>query len=136
MFFGATESLVSGDVQLGYNYVMPIIGHAPDTDDAANTGITQLQQYSTYRTHQTTSFLKLMVVPCSAGATFDPTNPGVPALLGFTRLQRQDINVAYAVTPYYGYKFSVDGMKAASAVAGNSFVSIQARIHFLMKSTR
>jgi len=136
MFFGATESLVSGDVQLGLQYTMPIIGYAPDTDDAANTGITQLQQYSTYRTHQTTSPLKLSVVPCSAGATFDPTAPGVPASLGFTRLQRQDVNVAYAATPHYGYKFSCDGFRATPGVSGNSFVSIQSRIHFLMKSTR
>jgi len=136
MFFGATEALVSGDAQLGIQYVMPLIGYAPDTDDAANTGITQLQQYSTYKMHQTTAPLKLSVVPCSAGATFDPSAGGPPAQLGFTRLQRQDINVAYAATPHYGYKFAVDGFKSTPAVSGNTFVSIQSRIHFLMKSTR
>ena len=136
MFFGNTESLYSGDNQLGIQYAVPLIGHAPDTDDAANTGITQLQQYSTYKIHQATSPLKLSVVPCTAGATFDPVVGGPPAALGFTRLQRQDINVAYAETPHYGHKFSIDGFRAQPGVTNTGFISIQSRIHFLMKSTR
>lgn len=139
LFFGATESLVSGDAQLGVQWVMPLIGYAPDTDDASNTGITQLQQYSTYKCTQASSPLKINIVPCSAGATFDPTSGTVPAQLGFTRLQRQDINVAYAGTPHYGLKFACDtfrSLPAGSTGGALTYVSVQSRLHLLMKATR
>lgn len=137
MFFSKSEAFVTSEASGGINQVMPLVGHAPDADDAANTGITQLQQYSTYKVHQSTQPLMATTVPCSAGATFDPTAGGVPASLGFTRLQRQDINVAYADTPHYGHKFAVDGFRASAVGDGFlMYVSIQARIHFLMKATR
>jgi len=139
LFFGATQSLISGDAQLGIQWVMPLLGYAPDSDDAANTSITQLQQYSTYKCTQVSSPLKINIVPCSAGATFDPTSGTVPAQLGFTRLQRQDINVAYAGTPHYGLKFAVDTLRAQPAGAPGgalTYVSVQSRVHLLMKATR
>lgn len=136
MSFGNTESISAGEAQTGLNWVCPLIGHAPDIDDAANTNITQLQQYSTYKMHQSTDPLKVRFVPCPAGATYDPTAPaGGPAQIGFTRVQRQDINVAYAATPHYGYKMCVDTMRAQANGAVTLF-SIQARVHFLMKNTR
>jgi len=137
MFFSKSDALVSTDPTSGINLIMPLVGHAPDSDDAANTGITQLQQYSTYKIHQSTAPLVGTTVPCSAGATFDPTTPTLPASLGFTRLQKQDINVAYADTPHYGHKFAVDGFRASAAGDGFlMYISIQARIHYLMKATR
>lgn len=137
MSFGSQDSFVSNDINLGARHLIPLIGYSQDTDDAANTGITQLQQYSTYRMHQSDTQLKYSLVPCAAGTTFDPTAAGVPANLGFTRVQRQDINVAYAGTPHYGFKCAVDGMQAnPNANFINTYVSIQSRIHFLMKNTR
>jgi len=137
IFFGTTESIASNDVNLGARYVMPVIGFSQDTDDASNTSITQLQQYSTYRTHQSTSPLKISLVPCPAGTVFDPAQGGAGFNAGFTRLQRQDINVAYAATPHYGLKLCVDGMQnnAADAVV-STFLSISTRCHFIMKNTR
>jgi len=137
IWFGNTESLVSGDPTSGYQWTMPLIGYSQDTDDASNTGITQLQQYSTYKCHQTTSPLKLSLVPCPAGGVFDPSQGGALFNSGYTRLQKQDINVAYAATPHYGAKFAVDGFLATPPGAGqNTFFSVQSRIHFLMKNTR
>jgi len=136
VFSGNTESTVSGEALTGYNWVLPLIGHTVDTDDAANTGITQLQQYSTYKCEQLgIKPLRKSFVPCVAGATYDPASGAAPAQLGFTRLQKQDVNVGYASTPHYGYKMAVDGLKATAA-GFNCFLSIQARVHFLMKSTR
>jgi len=137
IFFGNTESLVSGDASSGYQWVMPLIGYTQDTDDASNTGITGLQQYSTYRCHQTTTPLKMTVVPCPAGTVFDPAQGGAAFNAGFTRLQRQDINVAYAATPHFGAKFAVDGLLSTPPGNGfNTWMSVQSRIHFLMKNTR
>ena len=137
VFFGNTESLVSNDANLGARFVLPLIVYAPDTDDASNTGITQLQQYSTCRTHQSSEPLRTSLVPCPAGGVFDPTVPTVPLNFGFTRLQRQDINVAYADTPHYGLKMSVDGFLSNPPDAFiNTFVSVVSRVHFLMKNTR
>jgi len=137
VFFGNTESLVSNDANLGARFVLPLIVYAPDTDDASNTSITQLQQYSTCRTHQSSEPLRVSLVPCAAGGVFDPTAPGIPANFGFTRLQRQDINVAYADTPHYGLKMSVDGLLSNPPDNFvNTFVSVVSRVHFLMKNTR
>jgi len=77
------------------------------------------------------------LVPCCAGTAFDPTSVPAPAGLGFTRLQKQDVNVAYAATPHYGYKFCVDGFRAQPTLTiANTLISLQARVHFLMKNTR
>lgn len=137
IFFGNTESLVSGDATAGANWVLPLIGYSPDTDDASNTGITQLQQYSTYKCHQSSSPLRMTLVPCPAGNVFDPAQGGALFNAGFTRLQRQDINVAYAATPHFGFKASVDGLLSAPPNGSvNTYMSIQSRVHFLMKNTR
>ena len=139
VFFGNTESLVSGDSTSGYQWVMPLIGYAPDTDDASNTSITQLQQYSTYKCHQTTMPLRMNLVPCPAGAVFDPSQGSGAFNAGFTRLQRQDINVGYSATPHYGLKMAVDGMLAQPPGSGGAVIvlcSIQTRVHLLMKNTR
>lgn len=136
VFFGNTESLVSGDPTSGFQWVMPLIGYSQDTDDAGNTDITQLQQYSTYRCHQSSTPLRMSVVPCPAGNVFDPS---VVQNAGYTRLQKQDINVSYAATPHYGVKMAVDGMlgQPGSGVnPGIVMVSIQSRVHFLLKNTR
>jgi len=127
VFSGNTESLVSGEPLSGVQYTLPLIGHSQDTDDDGNTSLTQLQQYSTYKCDQLGSKpIKAIVVPCVAGNTFGG---------GFTRLQRQDINVSQAATPHYGYKMALDGFRSAS---GNNtgLISIMFRIHYLMKCTR
>jgi len=137
IFFGCTESLVSGDPTSGVQWVMPLIGYTQDTDDASNTGITQLQQYSTYKCHQTTQPLRMSLVPCPAGGVFDPAQGGAAFNSGYTRLQKQDINVAYAATPHYAAKLAVDGLLSTPSGTGlNTLLSVQSRIHFLMKNTR
>lgn len=124
---GNTESLVSGEPLSGLQYVLPLLGHTPDTDDAGNTSLTQLQQYSTYKCDQLgVKPLKATIVPCAAGSTFGG---------GFTRLQRQDINVSQAATPHYGYKLAVDGFRSSPNVI-TTLLSFQFRIHYLMKATR
>jgi len=127
VFSGNTMSLVSGEPLSGYQYVLPLIGHVPDTDDAANTSLTQLQQYSNYKCDQLGAKpLKATVVPCAAGTTYG---------VGYSRLQRQDINVSQAATPHYGYKMCVDGLRSFPNTT-NCFLSFQFRIHYIMKSTR
>jgi len=124
---GNTESTVTGEPLTGQNYVLPLIGHAPDTDDAGNTSLTQLQQYSNYKCDQLgVKPLKATVVPCTAGTTFGT---------GYTRLQKQDVNVSQAATPHYGYKMAVDGFRSNPNTV-NCLLSFQFRIHYLMKSTR
>ena len=131
MFFNCMDSQTTSAVNNG----VPLIGYAPDMDDAANTTIQQLQQYSTYKVHQSAYPLKMSMVPCVAGAVYDPTVGGPPVQLGYSRLQKQDVNVGYGKTPHYGMKLAVDGFRANSGFA-NQLVSVQARIHFLMKGTR
>lgn len=127
IFSGNTDSIVTGEASSGYNWVLPLLGHAPDTDDDANTSITQLQQYSNYKCDQLGQKpLKITVVPCSAGTTFGP---------GYVRLQKQDVNVSQAATPHYGYKMAVDGFRS-TANGNNCLLSMQFRIFYLMKSTR
>lgn len=124
---GNTESLVSGEPLSGFQYVLPLIGHSPDTDDDGNTSLTQLQQYSTYKCDQVgVKPIKATVVPCVAGNTFGG---------GFTRLQRQDMNVSQAATPHYGYKLAVDGFRSFPNIITTLF-SFQVRVHYLMKTTR
>lgn len=127
VFSGNTESTVTGEALTGYNYVLPLIGHTPDTDDAGNTSLTQLQQYSTYKCEQLgVAPLRMTVVPCIAGQTFGT---------GYVRAQKQDVNVSYAATPHYGYKMAVDGFKS-NPNTNNCILSFQFRIHYLMKTTR
>lgn len=131
IFSGNTQAITSGEVLTGPNFVLPLIGHVPDTDDAGNTSLTQLQQYSNYRCDQLGQRpIKATVVPCPAGQLFN----GV-ASTGYSRLQKQDVNVANAATPHYGYKLAVDGFRSTPN-ALNCLMSFQFRIHYLMKSTR
>jgi len=124
---GNTESLVSGEPLSGIQYVLPLIGHTPDSDDDGNTSLSQLQQYSTYKCEQMgIRPIKAFVTPCVAGSTFGG---------GFTRLQRQDVNVSQAATPHYGYKMAVDGFRSNPNI-NTTLLSFQFRIHYLMKCTR
>lgn len=133
VYFGNTESLASGDSQLGAQWIMPLIGYAPDTDDAGNTSITQLQQYSTYKVHQTVAPLRCSIVPCARGAVQGSALSSTAS--GYTRLQRQDIDIASPSAPHFGLKMCVDNLRA-NPNGINTLVSIQARMHFLMKATR
>lgn len=127
IFCGNTESLVSGEPLSGASWVLPLIGHSVDTDDDGNTSLTQLQQYSTYKMDQLGQKpIKATMVPCTAGNTFGG---------GFTRLQRQDINVSQAATPHYGYKLAVDGLRSAPN-GNNCLLSFMFRTTYLMKCTR
>lgn len=135
VYFGNTESLVSGDPTSGIQWTLPIIGYSVDNDDAGNTSITQLQQYSTYKSHQSSKPMQLRLVPTAAGTVFDPS---VASNAGYTRLQKQDINVAYASTPHYGLKLAVDGFLANPPALLNftTYMSVEARVHYIMKCTR
>ena len=139
IFFGKTESAIEGTAgtpnPAGYNYTMPLIGYAPDTDDAGSTSNLQLQQYSTYKVHQANTPLRITVVPCTAAALYDPVVAVSPVKLGFSRVQKQDVNTQYPATPHYGVKFCVDSMKGGPGDYLTLF-SVQARVHLLMKSTR
>ena len=127
VFSGCTQSLTSGESFTGSGYVLPLIGCAPDTDDAANTSLTQLQQYSTFKCFQLGQIpMKVSVVPCCAGAL---------SSTGQTRLQKQDLNTQYPNVPHYGYKMAIDGFKSTPGVT-NTLLSMQFRVHYLMKATR
>lgn len=111
-----------------YTRPLPLIGHTVDTDDRNQTNITALQQYSTYKCFQLGQGypLKATFVPCVAGTVVS----------GQTRLQKQDINTAYPNTPHYGYKLCVDGFNTVLGTDVTTLLSMQFRIHYLMKSTR
>lgn len=128
MFSGNTESIVGNDVNTGYNFVLPLVGYSQDTDDDANTSLTQLQQYSTYGTYQLgMTPLRTSLVPCVASTAFS----------GYSRGQKQDVNVGYPATPHYGFKMAIDSMRSNPPAGGNNtYVSIQARVHYIMKCTR
>jgi len=108
-------------------FVMPLIGHCPDTDDANNTSLTSLQQYSQYKCEQLGQGrpLKVSVVPCAQGTVTS----------GRSRLQKQDINTGFPATPHYGYKMACDSFKAVDSNVV-TLLSMQFRIHYLMKTTR
>lgn len=129
VFSGNTESIIGNDINTGYQFVLPLIGHSPDTDDDGNTSLTQLQQYSTYGTYQLgMTPMRTSLVPCLAATAFG---------VGYARGQRQDVNVAQAATPHYGFKMAIDSMKSNPPAGGNNtYVSIQARVHYIMKCTR
>lgn len=122
---GCTES--STGAGNTFTYTMPLIGHTVDMDDANNTSITNLQQYSTYRCSQLGQSvpLKSTFVPCVAG----------DVVSGQSRLQRQDVSTGFPNTPHYGYKLCVDGLHA-TLDTNTTLLSVQFRLHYLMKSTR
>ena len=108
---------------------LPLIGHTVDNDDANNTSITSLQQYSTYKCDQLGNAKPIKV-------TFVPTPIG-NVVTGQTRLQRQDINTAYPSTVHYGYKMCCDGFHIpVGSTFATTYLSFQFRIHYLMKATR
>jgi len=133
MFFSKTDSFSTGGADAGVQWVIPLIGHAPDGDDAGDTSFTQLQQYSTFECNQLTKPIRRVIIPTSQGLLL-----GTDAATGRSRLQKQDIDVAVPATPHYGYKFSVDGFlsQPAQALGLVGFCSISARCHYLMKGTR
>ena len=131
MFFNCMDA----NSTVGVNQGLPLIGYVPDTTDAASTNFVNLEQYSNFKIHQSNSALKTTLVPCAAAGVFDPSIGGPPALFGFSRAQRQDINVGYGKTPHYGMKLAVDGMRANSGLF-NQAISVQAKVYLLMKGTR
>ncbi|AXQ66166.1 MAG: capsid protein [Cressdnaviricota sp.] len=144
MYLGANDSKtglddtgIAGAVNYNSNWPLPIVGYAPDTDDAANTSITQLQQYSTYKQLQPIAGKPLVtrIVPACAGGVWNG-----PVRSGYTRLTRQDVNVANPGVPHYGLKMCVDGMKSTAGAAGTgevaSLMSMFFKLHFVMKNTR
>lgn len=129
VFSGNTESIAGNDVNIGYQFVLPLIGYSVDTDDDANTSLTQLQQYSTYGMYQLGQTpMRCSMVPCPAITAFG---------VGYARGQKQDINVSQAATPHYGFKMAIDSLRSNPPAGGNNtYVSIQARVHYIMKCTR
>ena len=136
IFFGNNMSLVTADTTAGYNWVLPLIGYAPDTDDNGNASFTALQQYSTFKVHQSASPLKKSLVPCPALQTSDAA--GSFASGGYTRAQKLDIDCSYPDTPHNALKLSVDGLMGAPTGQNGAIgvLSVQSRIHFIMKGTR
>ena len=138
---GATQALTGtvdtgvGTLQQNWAAPMPIIGWAPDMDDATNTSITQLQQYSQYKSKQLGNSLPLRtsVVPCCADTIYRPG-----ATSAYARARNQAINCSYADVPHYGIKFAIDGFFAPNAVALQltQLISVQAKYHLKMMSTR
>jgi len=89
------SSTSQASAQSGNNpFLMPLIGHCPDTDDANNTSLTSLQQYAQYKCEQLGQSrpLKVSVVPCPQGTVTSVR----------TRLQKQDINTGFPATPHHG----------------------------------
>lgn len=134
VFFSKNQSAPTSDNSAGVQFVLPMVGYTVDTDDAANTSLTALQQYSTYKCHQSTSPLKVDYVPCAAGLVFDDN---ATANIGYARKQKQDISCTYASTDHYGVKMAVDNFIALPpSQQFYAYISIQARVHYLMKTTR
>ena len=117
------------------NQPMPLIGWAPDMDDAANTSITDLQQYSNYKCKQLGQSvpIKTSVVPCVQDTIYRPG-----ATSAYSRGSKQAINCSYQDVPHYGIKLCVDGFKCQNVVTNalNCFLSIQAKYHLKMECTR
>jgi len=127
LWSGATDAATGLNPTLQIQSTMPLIGHTVDMDDANNTSLTNLQQYSTYKCSQLGQGrpLKATFVPCVQG----------DVVSGFSRAQKQDINTGFPSTPHYGYKLAVDGFHAAATMA-TTYISFQFKTHYLMKSTR
>ena len=124
-----------GTQQFYVSAPMPMIGWAPDMDDSTDTSITSLQQYSQYKCKQLGNALplKTSVVPCIADTVYRPG-----ATSAYARASNQNINCTYQDVPHYGVKFSVDGFKSANIalLQNNTFISLQAKYHLKMSSTR
>lgn len=128
---GAVASTVSTTDYI--SQPMPLIGHTVDNDDAANTSLTALQQYSQYRCQQLGlgKPIKRSFVPC--------VNDTLSTSTGFGRAYHQVINSANDTVQHFGLKMSVDGFKAANFASvnySNTLLSIQARYHLRMIATR
>lgn len=124
-----------GTLQNYYAHPLPLIGWAPDMDDATNTSITQLQQYSQYKCKQlgASTPLRTSVVPCCADTIYRPG-----ATSAYARAPKQAINCSYQDVPHYGVKFAIDGFQAGNAAAlqVDTYISLQAKYHLKMMSTR
>ena len=111
---------------------MCLIGYVVDMDDAANTSISALQQYSNYKVQQ----LGLGVpIKCS----FTPcVNDTLSNTTGYGRSSKQIINTANDTVQHFGLKLSVDGFKAFNPTSRevNTYLSVQARYHLRMIATR
>ena len=115
-----------------FSQPMPLIGYAVDMDDAANTSISALQQYSQYKVHQLGSSRP---ITCS----FTPcVNDTLSNTTGYGRSSKQIINSANDAVQHFGLKLAVDGFKATndSAHTLNTCLSVQARYHLRMIATR
>ena len=111
---------------------MPLIGYAVDMDDAANTSITALQQYSQYKCTQLGlgKPIKTSFVPCC--------NDTLSNITGYGRSSKQIISTSNDTVQHFGLKLAVDGFKASnpSSRQNNTFLSLQARYHLRMIATR
>ena len=111
---------------------LPLIGYVVDMDDATNTSISALQQYSQYKCQQLGQGkpISCSFTPCCNDTLSNST--------GYGRSSRQIINSANDTVQHFGLKLAVDGFKAGNDVAHtvNTFLSCQARYHLRMIATR
>ena len=124
------------DFDLGYvDYTMApmcLIGHVVDMDDAANTSITQLQQYSQYKCTQ-------LGLGKPINHSFTPCcNDTLSNATGYGRSTKQIINTANDNVQHFGLKLAVDAFKTSNTLARqiNTYLSLQARFHLRMIATR
>lgn len=129
---GVNDTGIAGTANSLYEFPLPIIGWTPDTDDADNTSLTDLQQYSTYKQKQVMAGEPLTgtLIPAVAGGVW---NGAIRS--GYTRLVKQDVNCANPGVPHYGIKMCVDGMRASPNTTA-TLVSFFFKLHFVMKQAR
>lgn len=129
---GVNDTGIAGTANSLYEFPLPIIGWTPDTDDADNTSLTDLQQYSTYKQKQVMAGEPLTgsLIPAVAGGVW---NGAIRS--GYTRLVKQDVNCANPGVPHYGVKMCVDGMRASPNTTA-TLVSFFFKLHFVMKQAR
>jgi len=134
---GLDDTGIAGSVNYHSAWPLPIIGYAPDTDDANDASIVQLQQYSNFKQVQPLAGHPLItrLVPACAGGVWNG-----PVRSGYTRLARQDVNCANPAVPHYGLKMCVDGFKSTAGSFNpgptTSVCSFFFKLHFVMKQTR
>jgi len=129
---GSDDTGIADTTNVHYEMPLPIIGWTPDTDDADNTTLTELQQYSTYKQKQVLAGEPVtgVLTPAVAGGVWNG-----PIRSGYTRLVKQDVNCANPGVPHYGLKMAVDGMKAGPNMTA-TLVSMFFKLHFVMKQSR
>ncbi len=129
---GQEDTGIAGTINFDWDSPLPIIGYAPDTDDANNTDLTDLQQFSNYKQAQPIAGRPMYgsLVPAVAGGVWNG-----PIRSGYTRLVRQDVNCANPGVPHYGLKACIDGLQAG-ANSNVCLASLYFKLHFVMKQTR